>query len=314
MGPLTTKEDTTDPSGTKPKGKRKAIKKGKGGYWILVPEHLEETSTQIRPKKNSVDHTTGSLASTSSSSALKGTGASSSPPAIGAPKRKSQDLGIPTHHQHRPPLLMMDHKGSQAGARSLWAPPRLPESHSFSQHSQPPPTSFQPHPHPHDRGMDVDKDVASMEIASMAIADNPYLQGSPYCPPGQHSSSRPTQSYARLPGVSQQQQPYPASSSVSKAPSPSYSQCVGTQGEECKEGEECMTTRHSSPMSDRSSRGSEEEDLDDEEDEDEDEEDEEEEYDEGEDSDDRSTGSRKEEGGGGDARLGAGMSLHHLLN
>ncbi|KAF8934126.1 Forkhead box protein I3 [Haplosporangium bisporale] len=303
MGPLTTKEDTTDPPGTKSKGKRKAIKKGKGGYWILVPEHLEETSTQIRPKKNSMDHTTGSSASTPSSLALKGTGASSSPPAIGAPKRKSQDRAIPTHHQHRPPPLMMDHRGSLAGASSLWAQPRFPESHSFSQHPQSPPTSSQPHSHPGDRDMDVDKDVASMEIASMAIADTSYLQGSPYYPPGQHSSSRPTQSYARLPGVSQQQQSYPASS-------PSYSQCVGARGEE---GEERLATCLSSPMSARSSRGSEEEDLDDDEDEDDDEEDEEEEYDEGEDSDDRSTGSRKDEGGG-DARLGAGMSIHQLLN
>ncbi|KAG0036839.1 hypothetical protein BGZ82_003560 [Podila clonocystis] len=213
MGPLTTtttttttKDESTDPSTevAKPKGISKAIKKGKGGYWILVPEHLEETSTQIRPKKSSVDHS-----------------------------------------------------GSSSSSATLL------------------------------RGMDVDKDVASMEIASMAIADNPPYRSQSY-PPG-HQSTRSNQRYASHARPSQEQQQH-----ISPEPNRTQEDIGGRP----------MATQHSSRLSE-SSRGSEEDELE----EDDDEEYEDEEYDdeEDDDEDDRSTSSK-------DSRLGAGMSIHHLLN
>ncbi|KAF9300353.1 hypothetical protein BGZ74_007997 [Mortierella antarctica] len=299
MGPLTTTSTTsatttdepTDPSTgvAKPRGKNKAIKKGKGGYWILVPEHLEETSTQIRPKKSSVDHT-GS--SSSSTTLLRGP-RTSSPLTTGSPKRKSRDLGIPTHQQRPPP--MMDHRGSLASASSLWAQPRFSEPRRSSQPpqlQQQPQRSFQ-HPQQRDGGMDVGKDVASMEIASMAIADNPPYRSQSY-PPGQYATT-PSQPYAprhsRL--FHHQQQAIP----------PELSRAQEESEERPK-----IATRHSSRLSELS-RGSEEDELeeDDDNDEYEDDEDDNDEDDEDEDGDDRSTSSK-------DSRLGAGMSIHHLLN
>ncbi|KAG0317166.1 hypothetical protein BG000_004620 [Podila horticola] len=291
MGPLTTttaKDEPMDPSTgvDNPKGKSKAIKKGKGGYWILVPEHLEETSTQIRPKKNSVDHTgTGS----SSSSLPRGHGASS-PPATGAPKRKSQDLGIPTHQQHRPPPIM-DHRGSLASASSLWAQPRFSEAHRLPQPSAQPHSSVQHVPsRSQNQGMDVDKDVASMEIASMAIVDSPPDRSQSH-PPGQ-APTRSSPYAPHHPRLSHHQQ-----------------QAISSEAGRQEESEK-RPEATSSRMSESSSRGSEEDELEEDEDDDyEDEEEDEDDHDDEdeEDEDDRSTSSK-------DSRLGAGMSIHHLLN
>ncbi|KAG0100121.1 hypothetical protein BGZ93_004058 [Podila epicladia] len=299
MGPLTTtsttatKDEPMDPPTgvAKPRGKSKAIKKGKGGYWVLVPEHLEETSTQIRPKKSSVDHTGSSSSSTSLSRGSR----TSLPLITGSPKRKSQDLGIPAHQQR--PSPMMDHRGSLTSASSLWAQPRFSEPHRLSQSPQlppQPPQSFQ-HPQHRDQDIDVGRDVASMVIASMAIADNPPYHSQSY-PPGQYAIM-PSQPYvSRHPRFSRHQQQQQAIS-----PEPSRAQ------EESEKRPE-MATRHSSRLSE-SSRGSEEDELeeDDDDDEYEDDEDDNDEDDEDEDGDDRSTSSK-------DSRLGAGMSIHHLLN